>query len=112
MIKSDITHQPSAPINASVGHPHTGWLPVPTVLHQFNYSDDGDHSLEPADVGMLKSEPRPERVVLFGARGMMGPAAVEALAGSGVKHLLVTDVPIGSGKLDARQEERRAAEAL
>lgn len=42
----------------------------------------------------------------------MGPAAVDALAASGVQHLLVTDVPVGSGNIDANQEKRRLAEAL
>ena len=36
----------------------------------------------------------------------------EAVAATGVKHLLVTDVPVGSGKVDANQEKRRTAEAL
>ena len=49
---------------------------------------------------------------MFGARGMMGPAAVEAISASGVEHLLVTDVPVGSGKIDLSQEKRRVAEAL
>jgi hypothetical protein len=111
-LKADNSHQ-SAPINGSVGHPHTGWLPVPQVSHHFSYGVDGTYALPAAcGAGTLKPEPRPDRVVLFGARGMMGPAAVDALAASGVRRLLVTDVPVGSGKIDTNQEKRRLAETL
>ena len=104
----------TTPITGSVGHLYTGWLPVPPVSHHFNYGFQGNYALPietaPAQVATL--EPVVDRVVLFGARGMMGPAAVEALASSGIKYLLVTDVPADSGRIDVNQEKRRVAEAL
>ena len=106
----------TTPVNGSVGHSHTGWLPVPRISHQFNYGAQGDWAVPSgiavANAATLEPEPPVDRVVLFGARGMMGPAAVEALASSGIKHLLVTDVPANSGRIDVNQEKRRVAEAL
>lgn len=106
----------TTPINGSVGHSYTGWLPVPPVSHHFNYGVQGDNAppidAAAAKVAALEPEPLIDRVVLFGARGMMGPAAVEALASSGIKYLLVTDVPANSGRIDVNQEKRRVAEAL
>jgi hypothetical protein len=110
MLKDDtLQRSESRPVSGSVGHAHTGWLPAPRVSHHFNY---GVATNQCVPTGTLGPEARPNRVVLFGARGMMGPAAVEAIGASGVEHLLVTDVPVGSGKIDLSQEKRRVAEAL